>query len=156
LLAGAIANRGEMPAPRLVERAFGSEGQPLAWPTGPARPVLAPAVAAEVGRMMELTTRMGTAKGAFRDRRGRPLLPVSVAGKTGTLSAETDKGHLGYSWFVGFAPVERPRLAFAVVLGNPAVWRIKAAYVARRLIAAHEAGGAGLDRRPPGLVAAAP
>lgn len=32
LLAAAVANRGEMPAPRLIERATGSEGQPLALP----------------------------------------------------------------------------------------------------------------------------
>jgi penicillin-binding protein A len=139
LLAATVGNRGRMPAPRLIERAFGSEGQALTLPAASARAVLAPSVAAEVSRMMELTTRMGTAKGAFHDRRGRPLLPVSVAGKTGTLSAETDKGHLGYSWFVGFAPADHPRIAFAVVLGNPAVWRIKAAYVARRLVAAYEA-----------------
>jgi penicillin-binding protein A len=156
LLAATVANRGEMPTPRLVDRAFGSDGRLLTWPPAPARPALDPAVAAEVGRMMELTTRIGTAKGAFRDRNGRPLLPVSVAGKTGTLSAQTDKGRLGYSWFVGFAPVERPRIAFAVVLGNPAVWRIKAAYVARRLVAAHEAATRPERTAGPGLVAAAP
>ena len=68
--------------------------------------------------MMELTTRIGTAKGTFRDRRGRRLLPVEVAGKTGTLSAETDRGYVGYSWFVGYAPAERPAIAFAVVAGK--------------------------------------
>lgn len=134
LLAAAVANRGEMPAPRLIERATGSEGQPISLPALPARKVMTIAVAREVGRMMEMTTRMGTARTTFNDRRGRPILPVSVAGKTGSLSAETDKGHLGYSWFVGYAPADHPQIAFAVALGNHAVWRIKAAYVARRLV----------------------
>jgi peptidoglycan glycosyltransferase len=134
LLAAAIGNGGEMPAPRIVERAFGSEGQPIYLPVAPGHTVLAPAAAREVGRMMEMTTRMGTAKGTFNDRKGRPLLPVSVAGKTGTLSAETDKGYLGYSWFVGYAPAEHPQIAFGVALGNRANWRIKATYVARRLV----------------------
>ena len=75
---------------------------------------------------------MGTAKGSFHDRKGNPLVPVSVAGKTGTLSATTDKGYVGYSWFVGYAPADNPEIAFAVVLGNPAAWRIRAAYVGRR------------------------
>ena len=70
--------------------------------------------------MMELTTRIGTAKGTFRDRRGQRYLPVEVAGKTGTLNAETDHGYLGYSWFVGYAPADHPAIAFAVVLGNAA------------------------------------
>jgi peptidoglycan glycosyltransferase len=134
LMAAAVANHGDMPPPHLVERAFGSEGQVLATRPLKGRNVLTPAVAREVGKMMEMTTSMGTAKRAFHDHKGRPLLPVSVAGKTGTLSATTDKGYLGYSWFVGFAPAENPKIAFAVVLGNHATWRIKASYVGRRLV----------------------
>ena len=45
LLAAAIGNQGEMPAPRIVERAFGSEGQPLSVPAGRARTVMNPAAA---------------------------------------------------------------------------------------------------------------
>ena len=84
--------------------------------------------------MMELTTRIGTAKGTFRDKRGHRYLPIEVAGKTGTLSAETDKGYVGYSWFVGYAPADHPTIAFAVALGNNPNWRIKATYVARRIV----------------------
>ena len=134
LLAATVANQGTMPTPHLIERAVGSEGQPVALPVRRGRTVMTPAVAREVGQMMELTTRMGTAKGAFHDRKGHPLLPVSVAGKTGTLSAQTDKGYLGYSWFIGFAPADHPKIAFAVVIGNQASWRIKAAYVGRRIV----------------------
>jgi len=140
LMAAAVANHGDMPPPHLVERAFGSEGQVLAPRPLRGRNVLTPAVAREVGKMMEMTTRMGTAKRAFHDHKGRPLLAVSVAGKTGTLSATTDKGYLGYSWFVGFAPAENPKIAFAVVLGNHASWRIKASYVGRRLVEEYLAG----------------
>lgn len=112
------------------------------------------AVAHEVGRMMELTTRIGTARATFNDNKGRPVLPISVAGKTGTLSAQTDKGYLGYSWFIGYAPADRPQIAFAVALGNHATWRIKAAYVARRLVSEYFGGGA-RDHRASRLLAAA-
>jgi hypothetical protein len=59
-------------------------------PGGRALPALAagcsiPRWRARLGRMMELTTKVGTARSAFQDRRGRPYLPVDVAGKTGTL-----------------------------------------------------------------------
>jgi peptidoglycan glycosyltransferase len=101
-----------------------------------------------VGRMMELTTRIGTAKGTFRDRRGRRLLPVEVAGKTGTLSAETDRGYVGYSWFVGYAPADRPTIAFAVVLGNNPVWRIKATYVGRHIVGEYLTGAGNRTSAP--------
>jgi peptidoglycan glycosyltransferase len=140
LLAATVANHGEMPAARIIERATGSEGQPIAFDPLPARIVMTPGVAAEVGAMMELTTRTGTAKTTFNNRKGRPVLAVSVAGKTGTLSAQTDKGYVGYSWFIGYAPAEHPQIAFAVVLGNQAAWRIKAPYVGRGLVAAYLAG----------------
>ena len=63
-----------------------------------------------------------------------PLLSVAVAGKTGTLSAVTDKGFLRYSWFIGYAPADHPQIAFAVVLGKGASKRIKATYLGRRLV----------------------
>jgi peptidoglycan glycosyltransferase len=140
LLAAVVANRGEMPAPRIIELATDSQGRPIALPAATFRTVLSAETAREVGRMMELTTRIGTARTMFTDRKGRSLLPVSVAGKTGTLSAETDKGFLRYSWFVGYAPADHPEIAFAVALGNRASLRIKATYLGRRLVAEYVAG----------------
>jgi cell division protein FtsI/penicillin-binding protein 2 len=137
VLAATMANKGEMPSPYLVARALGTEGQELPQPAHPGRRVLSAEVANQVASMMTLTTRMGTARHTFMDKNARPLLPVTVAGKTGTLSAETDRGHVGYSWFVGFAPAENPTIAFAIALGNGTRWRIKAAHVARQIVAAH-------------------
>ncbi len=137
LLAAAIANHGEMPSPTLIERAFDAQGRelPALLPAAGPHRVVGLDAAREVGRMMELTTRIGTAKAAFHDSHGHRYLPVDVAGKTGTLSAQTDKGYLGYSWFIGYAPVDHPSIAFAVALGNQPQWRIKATYVARRIVA---------------------
>ena len=153
LLAAAIANRGQMPAPMLIDRAVDRDGRPIAQPVATPRHVVGAAAAREVGRMMELTTRIGTAKGTFRDKRGRRLLPVEVAGKTGTLSAETDRGYVGYSWFVGYAPAEHPAIAFAVVLGNNPNWRIKATYVGRHIVGEYVSMTRG-DRPAPRLLAA--
>jgi peptidoglycan glycosyltransferase len=148
LIAAAVANNGEMPAPRLIERAMDATGKPVILGCRPNRRVLDPQVAREVGRMMELTTKVGTARTAFQDRRGHRYLPVDVAGKTGTLfyrgrpedpappaALLPDNGFLGYSWFVGYAPAQKPRIAFAVVIGNPLDWKIKATFVARRIVA---------------------
>jgi cell division protein FtsI/penicillin-binding protein 2 len=134
LLAATIANRGDMPAPTLIDSAVDGEGLAVRLPVAALRHVANPAVATEVGRMMELTTRIGTAKATFRNKRGQRYLPIEVAGKTGTLAAETDRGPITYSWFVGYAPAERPTIAFAVVLGNNPNWRIKATYVGRHIV----------------------
>jgi penicillin-binding protein A len=134
LLAATIANQGVMPAPTLISRAVGIDGSPIALPVAVPRRVVAAATAREVGKMMELTTRIGTAKATFNDKKGHRLLAVDVAGKTGTLGAETDHGYVGYSWFVGYAPADHPKIAFAVTLGNHPNWRIKATYVARRIV----------------------
>jgi peptidoglycan glycosyltransferase len=150
LMAATVAADGQMPAARLIERATDAQGHALLIPPRPARRVLEPEVARELRKMMSLTTTIGTARLGFHDRRGHPYLPVTVAGKTGTLSyrgeptdpplpvADLGDGgeqYLQYNWFIGFAPADKPRIAFAVVIGNRAVWRIKATFVARRLIA---------------------
>jgi cell division protein FtsI/penicillin-binding protein 2 len=154
LLAATIANQGLMPAPTLVGRAVGPDGAPVALPVATVRRVVAASTAREVGKMMELTTRMGTAKGTFNDKRGRRLLAVDVAGKTGTLGAETDHGYVGYSWFVGYAPADHPRIAFAVTLGNHPSWRIKATYVARRIVTEYLSERAEKARSAPRILAA--
>ena len=149
LLAATIANHGEMPAARLIEKAVDAQGAPVPLPRPASHRVLDRAVAEQVGKMMQLTTTMGTARRSFRDRQGHPYLPVEVAGKTGTLFyrgrpsdptlpgsvAMPDGGQLGYSWFVGFAPADQPKIAFAVLLGNPLPWQVRAHTVARQLIA---------------------
>jgi penicillin-binding protein A len=152
LLAATIANRGDMPAPTLIDSAVDAQGRPIQLPVASPRHVANAAAAGEVGRMMELTTRIGTAKATFRNKRGQRYLPIDVAGKTGTLAAETDRGPIGYSWFVGYAPADHPTIAFAVVLGNSPNWRIKATYVGRHIVSEYLAGKA--DRTTTRLVAA--
>jgi peptidoglycan glycosyltransferase len=152
MLAAAIANDGEMPLPRLIEKAVAADGRALALPGRRSWRAVSPQAAREVGRMMQLTTTIGTARTTFRDKRGQRLLPVEVAGKTGSLAyrgeagdpalpgAWPDSTYLGYSWFVGYAPVDAPKVAFAVLLANRAVWHIKAPFLAKRLVAEHLAG----------------
>jgi cell division protein FtsI/penicillin-binding protein 2 len=54
-----------------------------------------------------------------------------------------EDGQLGYSWFVGFAPADRPKIAFAVLLGNSSTWPLKAHAVARQLVAEYLAAEGG-------------
>jgi cell division protein FtsI/penicillin-binding protein 2 len=77
----------------------------------------------ELRSMLVRTTTAGTARHAFRDRRGRPLLgEVRVAGKTGSLSGQDPPGK--YQWFIAVAPADRPRVAVAVLqVHGPRWWR---------------------------------
>jgi hypothetical protein len=66
---------------------------------------------------MVAVTERGTARSAFRDGRGQPLLgSIRVSGKTGTLSGDDPKGV--YHWFIGVAPADGPRVAVASVVVN--------------------------------------
>jgi cell division protein FtsI/penicillin-binding protein 2 len=88
--------------------------------------------ARKVADMMAGTVRYGTAYKGFHDGRGRGFLSgTKVAGKTGSLTRDTP--YLSYSWFVGFAPADKPELVISVVLGNPPKCHLKA-HTAARLV----------------------
>ena len=42
---------------------------------------------------------------------------------------------IAYSWFVGFAPAKRPQVAFAVLLADEGESRVRAAVLAREILA---------------------
>jgi len=122
-LAASLAH-GELVSPRWIERAWGPRGRVLSVPVAAApRQVLDPGLAVELRSMLVDTTRSGTARSAFRARRGGPLLgDVDVAGKTGSLSGKDPDGR--YEWFVGVAPADAPRIAVAtVVVQGDLYWR---------------------------------
>jgi len=97
------------------------------------RQVLDPGVTRELRSMLVETTRNGTARRAFRDRRGRPLLgQVRVAGKTGSLSGKDPDGR--YEWFIGVAPAERPQIAIATVLVQGHLWWRNASQIAAEVL----------------------
>jgi cell division protein FtsI/penicillin-binding protein 2 len=121
---------GELVAPRWIERIVGARGRefPLPAPTAP-RQVLSPQLTAELRSMLVDTTRIGTARRAFRSRGGAPLLgPVRVAGKTGSLTGKGPDGR--YEWFIGVAPADSPRVAVAVVLVQNHLWWRNASQIA--------------------------
>lgn len=83
-------------------------------------------------RMLATTVETGTAReGFFRGE--QRLVPVSVGGKTGTLTRQ-EPAVLTYSWFIGYFPVDNARWAFSVLVVNPEKWRTKAAHISARLV----------------------
>jgi cell division protein FtsI/penicillin-binding protein 2 len=134
LIAAMLANDGLMPSATLVDRVIGADGRVQAAGRAAApRSVLSAATARGVAQMMLRTVRSGTARNAFFDPHGRPLLPgIEVAGKTGSLSGS--EPYRAYSWWVGFAPANKPTIALAALIVNTANWRIKSSFLAREAL----------------------
>ena len=108
MVAAAVGNGGTLMAPRLVERVTDAEGRVVdRGSVDELSEVMSPKAAAQLTRMMAQVVEEGSGTAAA-------LEGVRVAGKTGT--AEVDGGAANQAWFIGFAPVGRPRMAVAVTI----------------------------------------
>ena len=120
--------RGQRVEPYWIAAVSDGSGRRLSVPHAPAMEVLTPELAKELRSMLVDTTERGTARRAFRTRRGPLLGPVRVAGKTGSLSGRDPDGR--YEWFVGVAPADEPKIALAVVLVQQPRWWVTPSQVA--------------------------
>lgn len=131
MVTAAIANGGEMVAPRLVDRlvsaagevrTLGSRGLGRVMSAGTAEILRDAMVQAVEGRYAE--TLAGGAK----------VPGITTAGKSG--SAELD-GAPPHSWFVGFAPARDPRIAVVVIVENGGSGSRRAVPMGGSLLAAY-------------------
>ena len=134
VMASIFGRGGMYQAPHVIAQVVGPDGADLT----PARPTperrLGHDIVAALDEMMRSTTTEGTARKSFIDKNNSPYIQgVVVAGKTGSLTGKKAP-FLNYNWFIGYAPADRPEIAFAVLLANVPAWRIKAHYAARRLV----------------------
>mgnify|MGYP000653298425 CR=1 FL=1 len=72
--------------------------------------------------------------------------PVRSGGEARRTLTRRDGKYLLYSWFVGFAPAQHPKIAFAVLLGNGDSRYVRAHQVAKDLLHGYFRGGAGEGR----------
>ena len=137
-----VARDGEAIRPHIVARVTNDVGQVEyeAARDEETHRAISPAAAQALTTMMEHTVTEGTSYRAFHDARRTPFVPVSVAGKTGTLNGEGERGGEPrlYSWFTGFAPSHAQpgerRVAIAVLVVNKPKWKVKANVVAREML----------------------
>ncbi len=114
-MAAVAANKGVWRAPVLFEGTSSGEER-----------VVSESVAQQLTAMMEQTVTDGTARRIFHERgMGVP----GAVGKTGSLADKTP--FRDYSWFVGFAPKDDPKIAVAAVIVNDPKWRIRATWLGR-------------------------
>jgi penicillin-binding protein A len=110
LVAAAVGNDGVVMEPTLVDRIVSPDGKviervhPKKW-----KEAIKPGTAAELTAMMRTVVEGGTGTAA-------QISGVPVAGKTGT--AETGVSGKNHTWFIAFAPADRPTVAVAVALSG--------------------------------------
>jgi cell division protein FtsI (penicillin-binding protein 3) len=119
---GAIANGGKLMRPYVVKAVKDQQGN-VVKESHPqvVRKVMSPQTARKVAQVLESVVAGKGGTGNLAAMKG-----YRVAGKTGT-SQKVDPATRRYSWknyvtlFVGFAPVESPRLAILVLVDEPEI-----------------------------------
>lgn len=111
MITSCIADKGIMMKPVLVKRVASRDGRGVKS-FGPTvlNHVLSSETADQVKDMMHEVVQSGTGKNAA-------IQGISVAGKTGTAENEmaAKEANKEHNWFIGFAPVENPKIAVVVV-----------------------------------------
>jgi peptidoglycan glycosyltransferase len=109
MVAAAVANRGKIMKPYLVDKVRADDQSEL-YSASPEQfaQAMNSGIADQLKQMMAAVVTNGTAT----NLQGR-----GIAGKTGT--AETGNAANNSRWFVGYSPVQSPRYAFAVVTEGP-------------------------------------
>jgi len=132
LVAAAVANKGVIMRPYLVDTVKDSMGEVILQTSGRKwLTATSPQIAGTIKEGMLDAVRYGTATAAV-------VSGMQVAGKTG--SAQNPHG-TSHAWFIGFAPAGQPTLAVAVIVENAGSGGAVAAPIAGRLIAAAAAKG---------------
>jgi penicillin-binding protein A len=108
MVAGAVANKGELVKPHLTDRIVDPDGR-VTDDIGTTKyhRVMSGDTAAKLTQMMTQVVKEGTGTAAA-------LSGIELAGKTGT--AEVENGATNQVWFIGFAPVSDPKIAIAATV----------------------------------------
>lgn len=134
MIVQSIAQKGAMLRPYIVDTVADEDGNTI-YQGAPKYigKTVEKETAGKLIEAMKITVARGTARKAFKDPRGNPIVPgVEVAGKTGTLHGA--KPYRAYSWFVGLAPADDPEVAIAVLIVNEPKWRIKSSWTAAQIL----------------------
>lgn len=109
-VAQTVANGGQMMAPYLIQSIVNADNQIVRTtsPTDAGRPISSD-TASQLSTMMQAVVSSPYGTGTTM-----ALPNVAVAAKTGT--AETGKGDRANAWAIGFAPADKPQIAFAVLV----------------------------------------
>jgi peptidoglycan glycosyltransferase len=111
MVASAVANNGKLMAPRFTNRIVDQTGRAVQTikPSTYSQ-VMKPSTAQAIAQMMKKVVDEGTGTPAQLGS------GVQFAGKTGTASVGVAGLNLTQPWFIGFAPIQNPKVAIAVTI----------------------------------------
>ena len=110
MVASAVADGGKLMVPHLTTRVVNKDGVTVKTISPSVfNQVMKPSSAQALTQMMTKVVEEGTGTAA-------QLGGISVAGKTGTASIGAQGSNLTEPWFIGFAPVQNPKIAVAVTV----------------------------------------
>jgi cell division protein FtsI/penicillin-binding protein 2 len=128
LVASTIANNGVMMKPHLVNSVVSSTGNTIMnYNPESIGTITTPQIAATMKEFMRGVVTDGT--GGNADISG-----LNVCGKTGTADHQDTVNAKPHSWFIGFAPMEDPKIAVAVIVEDGGQGGIQAAKIAAGVI----------------------
>lgn len=133
MIAAAVANKGKMVVPYLVENIKDDQGQTLYQAeTLDNGQIMTEESANKVRELMGETVTAGTSRRSFRDLvRNKKFRQIEMGGKTGHLTGETPKGRV--DWFVGYAMDDTNKIAIAAVSVNKVKWTVKSAQLGQSM-----------------------
>ena len=129
-MAAAVVNDGKLLAPYVVEKAYDDNGETIyQGKKDVAMQMFSKSTAATLKKMMQETTRIGSARKSFSShRRYKAFTNAEFGGKTGSLSGLTPKGR--YGWFVGYGERNGKKIAYASLVVYRDKWVVRPARVA--------------------------
>ena len=128
MIAAAIANGGVMMKPYTIDRIESAGGRVIKG--------YIPEEAASVMSVREADYLKGLMRSVVTDGTASKLkdMDIKVAGKTGTAEQE---GQASHAWFIGFAPVNDPKIAISVIVENKGSGSEYALPIAKKVLAAY-------------------
>lgn len=135
IIASIVANNGIYLKPSIIEQ-IEDEEENIIYKNNVAelREVFKKDVADKLKEMMRYTITEGTAHKFFARRRPIDFIrEIPVAGKTGSI-ADKGSNYTEYNWFVGFAPVDKPRYVISVLTINSESISARATLYARNIL----------------------
>lgn len=133
MIAAAVANKGKMMVPYIVDSINDDQGNLVYKAESLDNGQIMTAESAEkVRELMEGTVTSGTSRKSFRSLvKNKKFKTIQMGGKTGHLTAENPRGRV--DWFVGYAMDDTTKIAIAAVSINKEKWTVKSAELGQNM-----------------------
>ena len=134
MLAAAIAKDGTLYRPQLAAKIVNHEGKEIKAPIDFKKVAegMQPTTAKRMRHMMRRSIQDKKAYAVFKEWPSS-LSHYRVAGQA-SMKTHREPSFIRYTWFVGFAPADRPKWAFAVMVVNNIKWYVRALDIAHRVL----------------------